>query len=134
MQCFGGNFGNFPWRASASICTVCAEPPCTCAVNWVYNHNPTFHPRFHPPLETTIMSERKHRNDSPTSSSLNGDNFIVDHHSPHVTDEQPVASTSRRMIPSRAGEHSVIKVQPLKQSEMQVCTCRQGLFKILYST
>lgn len=58
-------------------------------------------------------TDRKDRLPSPTESTSSRGN-VVDHSAPNVTDD--VATTSR--APGEPGKH-VIKVQPLKRSEMQ---------------
>jgi regulator of protease activity HflC (stomatin/prohibitin superfamily) len=57
--------------------------------------------------------DRKDRNPSPTSSSHRN---VVDHDAPHVT-EEPAEASNKMGVPGQ--KTHMIKVQPLKRSEMQ---------------
>ncbi|KAF9819506.1 hypothetical protein IEO21_02114 [Rhodonia placenta] len=61
-----------------------------------------------------MSQDNKYRAESPSEHSSRGN--VVDHNAPNVTDDNGVQRTRRAPL---NGEPHVIKVQPLKRSEMQ---------------
>ncbi|CAL1700096.1 unnamed protein product [Somion occarium] len=63
------------------------------------------------------MSDSKYRASTPSDSGSRGN--VVDHTSPHVTDDRPTTQGPSVIKRSNGDTTHVIKVQPLKRSEMQ---------------